>query len=396
MSSTLPDQLFSLATVKYLGYDDEAASQIWNKWTAQAPGVDPVPECIPLGPFELTFMDYVVGCSYGHRYDPDLNAHDDDDAKWYECMDRCGINKDTRDAIMDPVFRHTRLTESCIFWIRNTIEFRYEALKSSIQEASREMEQASPEDSTSQGTSRGGIGARSDSETIRMTPWVSQDTAMSEAALCATNAPGSLTLYRGMERSRLTTLFDSNGNLDNIRALSSRPPTDFDGRGSSYCFVVDRDVAIEYAAFTKRRSDRSTVVIVHATFENSTIEGLSEDKFQRIYWPSEEWKRLIFFSRSMKRLPSDLGKFNQASLIIGTLSARPSLAYVKMKCYTEITEDMVSKNAARRDAVQYAFLGDEGEELFEKAELKVFPITPDEFSQWHKKAQEEMESRGCL
>ncbi|KAL7960377.1 hypothetical protein V8C34DRAFT_312709 [Trichoderma compactum] len=387
MSSTIPNQLVSLATIKYLGYDHDTSSQIWNKWTAQAPGDDPVPECIPLGPFELTFVDYVVGYSYGHRYDSDLNAHDDDDAKWYACMDRCGINKDTQDAIMDSVFKRTRLTESCIFWIRNTIELRYEALKSTIQEASREMEQASPEGSTSQGTSRGGIGARSDSETIRMTPWVSQDTAMSEAALCATNAPGSLTLYRGMERSRLTRLFDSNGNLDNIQALSSRPPTDFAGRVSPYCFVVDRDVAIEYAAFNKRRSDRSSVVIVHATFENSTIERLSEDKIQRIYWPSEEWKRLVIFSRTAKRLPSDLGKFKHASLIIGTVSARPSLAYVNMKCYTEITENMVLKNPTGRDAVQYAFLDDEGGELFEKAELKVFPITTAEFSRWHREAQ---------
>ncbi|KAF3076432.1 hypothetical protein CFAM422_001456 [Trichoderma lentiforme] len=389
MNSTLPDQLVSLATIKYLGYDDETASQIWNKWIAQAPEADPVPEIIPFYQFELTFMDYIVGYSYGHRYDPDLNANDDDDAKWYACLDRCGINKDTQEAIMDPVFRRTRLTEACIFWIRNTIELRYEALKSSIQEASREVEQASQEGSTSQGTSRGEIGARSDSETIRKTPWASQDTAMSEAALCATNVPGTITLYKGMDRSRLTRLYDSNGNLDDGRTLSSRPPTDLDGRTSAYCFAVDRDVAIEYAAFTKLRSDRTPVVIVHATFKKSTIESLSKNEIQQQYWPSSEWKRLVFFSRQMKRLSPDLKKFNQVSLIIGNASARPSLAYVNMECHTEITENMVLKNAAGRNAIQYAFLNDEGEELFEKAELKVFPINTAEFSRWYREAQEE-------
>ncbi|KAL6693914.1 hypothetical protein J3F84DRAFT_378054 [Trichoderma pleuroticola] len=388
MSSTLPDQLVSLATIKYLGYDDDTASQIWNKWTAQAPG-DPVPESIPLPPFELTFIDYVVGCSYGYRYNFDVNAHDDDDSKWHECMDRCGINKDTRDAIMDPVFRRIRLTETCIFWIRNTIELRYEALKSSIQEASREGEQASPESSASQGTSREGTGARSDSETLRMTPWVSSDTAMSEVAFRAVNPPGCITLYKGMGKSRLTRLYDSNGNLDNIQTLSSRQPTDFNCRVSAFCFAIDRDVAIENATFTKRRSDRSSVVIVHATFDNSTIESLSEDQIQPIYWPSEEWKRVVFFSRNMIRLLSDLRKFKQASLIIGTASARPSLAFDNMECYTEITENMVLKNAAGRNAVQYAFRDDEGEELFEKAEFKVFPITTAEFSRWYKEAQAE-------
>ncbi|KAL7786840.1 hypothetical protein V8C43DRAFT_324191 [Trichoderma afarasin] len=387
MNSTLPDQLVSLATIKYLGYDDETASQIWNKWIAQAPEADPVPEIIPIYQFELTFMDYIVGYSYGHghRYDPELNANDDDDAKWYDCMDRCGINKDTQGAIMDPVFKRTRLTEACVFWIRNTIELRYEALKSSIQEASRD----SLEGSASHDTSREGADARFDSETLRMTPWVSQDTAMSEAALCATNAPGSLTLYKGMDRSRLTRLFDRNGNLDDTRALSSRSPTDFDGRTSAYCFAADRDVAIESAAFTKRRSDRTPVVIVHATFKKSTIESLSKNEMQQLYWPSSEWKRLVFFSRRMKRLPPDLKKFNQVSLIIGNASARPSLAYVKMECHTEITQNMVLKNAAGRNAVQYAFLNDEGEELFEKAELKVFPITTGEFSRWYREAQEE-------
>ncbi|KAL7911866.1 hypothetical protein GGI35DRAFT_491960 [Trichoderma velutinum] len=370
MTSTLPDQLVSLATIRYLGYDDDTASQIWNKWTAQAPGDDPVPECIPLPPFELRFIDYVIAYSY--------------------CMDRCGINEDTQAAIMDPVFRRIRLTESCIFWVRNTIELRYEALESSVQEASREREHASQRTtlhlggSTSRGTSREGTGDCSGFESLQMTTWVSRDTALSEAALRVADAPGSLTLYRSVEKARLKRLFDSNGNLDNIRMLSSRPPTDFDGKVSAYCFAVDRDVAIQYAAFSKRRSDRSSVVIVHATFESSTIESLSEEKIQRIYWPSEEWKRLVFFSRNGKKLPSDLGKFKQASLIIGTAAARPSLAYANMKCYTEITGDMVLKNAAGHEAVQYVFLDDEGEELLEKAELKVFPITTTEIDQWYR------------
>ncbi|KKP01258.1 hypothetical protein THAR02_06655 [Trichoderma harzianum] len=202
-----------------------------------------------------------------------------------------------------------------------------------------------------------------------MTPWVSQDSAMSEAALCATNAPGSLTLYKGINRSRLTRLYDRNGNLDDGRALSSRSPTDFDGRTSAYCFAVDLDVAIEYAAFTKRRSDRTP-----------------RTKFRDYIGPAKSGKDSSFY---MKRLPSDLRKFKQASLIIGNASARPSLAYIKTECHTEVTEDMVLKNAAGRNAVQYAFLDDEWEELFEKAELKVFPITTAEFSRWYREAQAE-------
>ncbi|KAJ4855006.1 uncharacterized protein T069G_10564 [Trichoderma breve] len=251
---------------------------------------------------------------------------------------------------MDPVFRRTRLTETCIFWIRNTIELRYEALKSSIQEASREGEQASPEGSTSHGTSRGDTSARSDSKTIRMTPWVSQDTAMSEAALGATNAPGSITLYKGMDRSRLTRLYDSNGHLDDGRALSSRPPTDFDGRVSAFCFAVDRDLAIEYAAFTKRRSDGSSrrVEKTRLFLEANEKTSTGPEKVQGSV--VDHWKRLS--------------------------ETKSGLCQHGMS-YRDYREDGF---AAGRNAVQYAFLDDEGEELFEKAELKVFPITTAEFS----------------
>ncbi|PKK50894.1 hypothetical protein CI102_3104 [Trichoderma harzianum] len=372
MYTTIPEELVSLATVKYLGYDDQTATQVWSKWIVKAPG-NPVPESVSFDQFDLRFIDHVVAYSYALR--GELDTDTDDDTQWIQVMNRCGINEDTQTAIMDPVFRQVRLTETCQFWIRNTVELRYEALQE-VQAASREREQLIQRAAVRPG----GSGSQG----------FSQDTAMSAAALRAANAPGSLTIYRGTEKFRLDRLFDSNGNVDNIETLSSRPPTDFCGKASAYYFAVDRDVAIKYACYAKRRSDISSLVIVHATFKNSTIESLSEAEMQRVYWPSEEWKRIIFWSRRGKKLPSDLHKYRQASLIIGTIAGKPNTVYTNLDHHDEIPEEFVLKNSAGRNAVQYVFLNDEGEELLGKAEIKVFPLTSAEFHRYHREAQQNL------
>ncbi|UKZ79765.1 hypothetical protein TrVFT333_007527 [Trichoderma virens FT-333] len=215
---------------------------------------------------------------------------------------------------------------------------------------------------------------------------------MSKVALCSTNAPGTFTLYRGMDKSRLKKLFDRNGNLDNIQRLISQPPTDFCGREAAYYFVADRDIAMYYAFFAKRRSDASSPVVVHAAFQNSAIESLSEVEIQRVYWPSEEWQRLIFLSRKAQRLPTDLRKFKRAALIIGTIAGKPNTCYVNMSSHVDITEEFLFKNKGENEgfgqnAVQYVFRNEEGEELLEKAEIKVYPITTTEFSEWYRNAQ---------
>lgn len=362
----------------------------------------PVPEIDPV--FDMPFIDPIIGFSYGRR---DLDTSDDDDTKWFECIDRCGINQDTQAAIIDPVFRRIRLTESCLFWIRDTIESRYQALEE-IQKASREREQAilraalRPGGSASASRQLGGLSSSgrgagtsqlSIFQTMRMAPGISQDTAMSEAALrLANNAPSSVTLYKGLDKGRLDGLFDNNGNIRRITTLSSAAPTDFSGAETGYYFAVHREIAVYYATYAKRRSDVSSVVIVHATIQNSTIESLPDGQIQRVYWPSEEWKRLVFNCRTDAKLPSDLRKFKQASLIIGTIASKPNKVYVNMDSHSAITEKMVLKTKDRRKAVQYVFRNSEGRDLLEeKAELKVFPVTTAEYNKWHRDAEEESE-----
>lgn len=361
--SIIPEDLVSLATIKYLGYDDASAARIWSDWVASAPG-DPVPEIDPV--FEMHFLEPIIGYSYGRR---DLNTYDDNDEKWYECMTRRGINQDTQAAIMDPAFRRIRLTESCLFWIRNTIEMRYRALEE-IQEASQERERI----------------LRGDSKHPRR-PIPQQQAAI--------NAIGSITLYKGTDRAQLEKLFDDDGNVEDanyIARLLSPGCTDFCRLSAAgYYFSVHREIAEHYACYTKRRSDASSVVIVHVTIKTSDIESFLGSRMQQVYWPSEEWKRLVYHSRRGLRYPPDLQKFNQASLIIGTTTQIPGMVYInhKLNGPGDITDKMVFKTRDGSDAIQYAFHNEEGEDfLIEKADLKIFPVTTAEYEKWYEEVEE--------
>jgi hypothetical protein len=56
-------------------------------------------------------------------------------------MNLCGIKHETQASIMDPIYKRIRQTESCFFWMKDTIERRYRSLEA-VQTASRERAMA--------------------------------------------------------------------------------------------------------------------------------------------------------------------------------------------------------------------------------------------------------------
>lgn len=73
-----------------------------------------------------------------------------------------------------------------------------------------------------------------------------------------------------------------------------RGSTDFMSRDSGLCFAVDRDIAEYRAYYAKRRESVHSVAIYQVTIANSAIESLSDTELLRTYWPSAEWKNLVF------------------------------------------------------------------------------------------------------
>ncbi|OAA54515.1 hypothetical protein SPI_08761 [Niveomyces insectorum RCEF 264] len=134
---------------------------------------------------------------------------------------------------------------------------------------------------------------------------------------------------------------------------------------------------------------RESVVILCIPVPNAAIESLQEPRILRVFWPSPEWKELIWTCRTSRDLPSHLRQFERATVIIGTSSRRPNRAFENMKSYLEVGEKYVlrvGQQGEGRPAVQYAFAGREHGKNFllrnGARNLKLFSFAHDDLEEW--------------
>lgn len=126
MTETHP--LISHATLIYIGFSGEKATELWNQWVNWPPG-GPVREVDPDdGALQMTFIHFITGV-----FDGQTDTCSEDDDEWLKCMDSYGMSTEFQRAVMDPVFRCLRLGESCSYWARDTVEMRYAGLKGRCQ-----------------------------------------------------------------------------------------------------------------------------------------------------------------------------------------------------------------------------------------------------------------------
>ncbi|KAL2757826.1 hypothetical protein ACRALDRAFT_1068321 [Sodiomyces alcalophilus JCM 7366] len=354
-SISVPEDIISQATLEYIGYNDEMASHLWRKWAHWPPG-EPVREVDDFYS-GIRFIDFATGHLSGHNVD----TFSEDITEWMSCMETCGIARELQDAILDPVFDRVRKTETCVFWLADTMRMRYNELRE-IQRASLERDKAlqregspSPTGNTPRTEQHLPSSPREQSSvsmTQRLAPGIEKDTAMSAAAVAAHNTPGYTTLYKGVDPSRIDRLFDVNGNVVMIEALQTTGPTDF-RRDAGYYFTTEREIAALHASYAKRRGSVGLAVIVAMDVPNAAMASLSEAQLIRVCWPSPEWKSLIFHCRRGLRVPRDANapNFKDASIIIGTMSNKPSRAYRHLDSPDQTTEAMVFKTKDGRDAI---------------------------------------------
>lgn len=381
MFYTIPKDIISLATLEYLGFDGFAAADIWRRWTnwpSESAVKRETDDCI----HGMPFIDFATGHLASKRQ---FDTDDQDDQLWSDCLDQCGIGAQLQMAIMDPALRKIRLTESCLYWVEDSILLRHRGLEQ-VQRASRDGAKHLQRTRTRPDASSADTSQPSISATMGMAPGISHDTAMSQAALAAANSPGSITLYKAIDQAHLAGMFNDAGEVVDISPLFSKDcATDFMSRESGLYFAVDRDIAEYYACYAKRRGGVNSVAIVQVAISESAIESLSDTELIRTYWPSTEWKNLVFHCRKRQKLPHPLRKFKQAKLIIGTIASKPNVVYERMHDPEQVVERMVLKNRDGRNAVQYAFNDYQGDDFFQEhavPSIKVFPLTAVELDEW--------------
>jgi hypothetical protein len=301
-------------------------------------------------------------------------------------MKDCGLSTATQSAIMDGNFKNIRMAESCLYWVKDTIEMRHAGLKE-IQQASLERERqiqrvtsrpggsgsgSSPSRGGSDGDSQGRRdGSRSQASSYQAprsvsglqqanTPGISSEFWNSDAAKSRRDEPGRTVLFKGIDLARIHNLFGDDGRLKNIESLLSAPPSDFSATRSLFYFTADYNVAEYYAAYAKRRTVCESIVMVMLSIPKQIIDDLEEPDLQRLYW-DPRWKQLVWRSKLAKSLPPPLRKYRNALLIIGHISKGAKDKFEAMETWESLTDDFVLRVPPSNSniAVQYVFSGEE-------------------------------------
>jgi len=207
----------------------------------------------------------------------------------------------------------------------------------------------------------------------------------SARTLATENPPGYVMLYKGIDRARISRLFDEAGAVPHLEALLSLWPTDFSGTRATFCFTPDYEVAELHAAYAKHRSSCESIVILRLPIPSASIESLSPPEIQRLYWPSDEWKELVWCSRGLH-----LRRYHESLLIIGTISREPDSQYRGLNCWEDITQHVLHVRM-ESPATQYVFSGEEeGDDfLMENGarDMEVFRYSRSELEEWLRDAQ---------
>ncbi|XDG10355.1 hypothetical protein ABKA04_009970 [Annulohypoxylon sp. FPYF3050] len=181
---TIPNHLISEATLRYLGYNTQRAYLLWERWcSSNRREIDYTSGARKVLNFLLLAINHLES-----RGDYDTWSENDDE--WYELMIDCGLEIQLQNHIMDPEYKHIRQTRTCISWVRDTFELRYQGLLDAQKESRRRarrlywaaenfdsedsgLEDSGPEDSGSEDS-------ESDGSELEGPPTASMDSSDSE------------------------------------------------------------------------------------------------------------------------------------------------------------------------------------------------------------------------
>ncbi|KAI0882819.1 uncharacterized protein GGS22DRAFT_195545 [Annulohypoxylon maeteangense] len=360
----IPKDLISLATLRHLGFNNETAAYIWGQWEKKRG--------------TITLIDFATNHVKNKRV---KDAFEDRDQDWHDFMNDCGISVEVQKHIMDPVFQDIRMSESCLFWVTDTMELRYRGLeevkKTSYWRAATLAAQRSRRKGAKYAKNEALTNATSNSMLWNATTSKDKDNL------------NFVTIYKGIDRGRAEGLLnDVTGEVINIHPLISNSLTGFKSniQGSALYFTAQHDVAVSYACYIKHRDNISGIIIVNIKMPLYAIRLLPKQRLQEIYWPSSQWKTLVYNLRRNKGLPSEVGKsLSSALLIMATISTKPNQAYRKLTSPEQVTKECCLKDEKGEPAIQYVFRGEKGVDFIDRHTVggkTAHGLTNSEYVQW--------------
>ncbi|OAA47965.1 hypothetical protein ISF_09497 [Cordyceps fumosorosea ARSEF 2679] len=347
--ATIPTFLISRATLIHVGFTKTRASQLWDLWGQQQEAEAELRR--EFGDDEndgmgMTFLDFMKSAISRSR---DTASSRDQD--WIAAMTAWGIQSELQEAMTDPMFDPIRHSQSCAYWVKDTIEMRFAALEQT-QKTSEE---------------RNALLARGRTADLIERQFRADAQIANARSAAARNAPGHTMLYRGMDEGRAMNLVQDWDSCY-LNEMLSMPPSDFSPSRRFFYFSPQRFVAQYYASWVTRRNEniepRPKPIIIQFSMPNSTLESLSSGTEKlSVYFPDDEWKKLIWYSRRDQPLPTTLTKYHNATLIIGTIARGPDLVLQSLRSWEQVSDNNVLKLGPPRNlatAIQFVFTDDKG------------------------------------
>lgn len=114
----VPADLRSPEVFEFLGFNNITAAALWQRFITQPA------DMVEIMGYEM--LDFARARVEEEAY-PDATSGLDD---WEACMDRMGLSDPLKRAILLPEFEDIRYTASCMYWVMDAMEARWETLES--------------------------------------------------------------------------------------------------------------------------------------------------------------------------------------------------------------------------------------------------------------------------
>ncbi|OBS28308.1 hypothetical protein FPOA_02249 [Fusarium poae] len=363
---TIPNQLSSEATIRYVGFNETQAAGLWKRWDHMQR--EPWPGLI----YKIEFMDFITRdiCSKEDVYI-------DDDSAWFHCMEHWGIASQMQDAIMDRRFKRLRLTRTCAQWINDTIRLRYRSLEHSMNIHNCEVLRViapRPDNSI--------LGIDRNSQHHLASTSCNALSGFSGETLASADNPavyGNTVLYKTFHARQVCnrSFLDREGNLRLVECLEPNSWIDSNWCNTMSYFTTSLQAAQMYASYMKRRdSGCGEIVVVRLCIPDVAFHNLKGVQLAEAYFPSNDWKKLICHCRMTE--PTQLCKFDYATVVIGNVSSKSKPLLDKLDSWEDVTrEDVFYTDSHGGEAdVQFAFSCNEQGRDFLRTSVTDFKILP--------------------
>jgi hypothetical protein len=293
-TTQIPELLESTQALRFIGFKKRVGEQIYSRWSDARRDFPYMPTSI----FEFakaTIMGAFVNA---------MTAEDD----WDAALKEIGMNKVTREGILDPKFEYLRLTRSAKEWAVDTAEMGWRFLVNLDRTVQKNKGKIIKDHLPNGPATRAGRRSQMSSDVS-----TSQDSrlVLSLEAEIPRELPGFQYLYKGADMERLKQLSSPNDEARFQGRMLSTPPSDFSPNRPLLYLTKSKKCAYGYAEFAKRRSNNLSVGVLHLAVPNDVLNN-SHQIF------GEDWRELIWASRGPEAyIPSHLKEYTTMPLLIG-------------------------------------------------------------------------------